>query len=126
MNSKTKSALRSTLQKENEALAVRLPDPAQDAPAVPAELAAPVAEAPAAADTAGAIKSPMVGTVHLAPEPGRADFVKGGARGTSGLEAGGACWLLACWAQSAANAVYPKPQAALFSAARRFRRGKPS
>ena len=47
---------------------------------------APVAAAPAAAapapeeapadDTAGALKSPMVGTVYLAPEPGAANFVK--------------------------------------------------
>ena len=51
--------------------------------AAPAPAAAPAAapateSAPAAADTAGAIKSPMVGTVYLAPEPGAADFVKVG------------------------------------------------
>jgi acetyl-CoA carboxylase biotin carboxyl carrier protein len=51
---------------------------AAPAPAAPAA-AAPAPEAPAAgADTAGAIKSPMVGTVYLAPEPGAADFVKVG------------------------------------------------
>ena len=49
--------------------------------AAPAPAAAPAAapageSAPAAADTAGAIKSPMVGTVYLAPEPGAADFIK--------------------------------------------------
>jgi len=44
---------------------------------VPAS-AAPAPEAPAAADTAGALKSPMVGTVYLAPEPGAADFIKVG------------------------------------------------
>jgi acetyl-CoA carboxylase biotin carboxyl carrier protein len=42
----------------------------------------PVAVAPAAearrADSAGALKSPMVGTVYLAPEPGAANFVKAG------------------------------------------------
>ncbi len=54
--------------------------------AAPAPMPAPAAAAPApaapapentapAADTAGAIKSPMVGTVYLAPEPGAADFV---------------------------------------------------
>ena len=49
------------------------------APAAAAPAAAPAAEnAPAAADTAGAIKSPMVGTVYLAPEPGASDFVKVG------------------------------------------------
>ena len=57
--------------------------------AAPAPMHAPAAAAPApaapvpentasAADTAGAIKSPMVGTVYLAPEPGAADFVKVG------------------------------------------------
>lgn len=35
MNTKTKSALRSTLQKENEALEARLPDPVQDAAGAP-------------------------------------------------------------------------------------------
>jgi len=43
------------------------------APAAPA----PAPEAPAA-DVANAIKSPMVGTVYLAPEPGADDFVKVG------------------------------------------------
>lgn len=57
--------------------------------AAPAPMAAPAPSAPAAAapvpeasapeaDVAGAIKSPMVGTVYLAPEPGAADFVKVG------------------------------------------------
>ncbi|UOR15293.1 acetyl-CoA carboxylase biotin carboxyl carrier protein [Qipengyuania aquimaris] len=51
--------------------------PAAAAPAPAA--AAPAAEAaPAEADTAGAIKSPMVGTCYLAPEPGAADFIKVG------------------------------------------------
>ncbi|QYJ08275.1 acetyl-CoA carboxylase biotin carboxyl carrier protein [Qipengyuania flava] len=52
---------------------------AAPAPAAPAA-AAPAPEAPAAAgaDTEGAIKSPMVGTVYMAPEPGAADFVKVG------------------------------------------------
>ncbi|WP_369025536.1 acetyl-CoA carboxylase biotin carboxyl carrier protein [Qipengyuania sp. RANM35] len=48
------------------------------APAAAPAAAAPAPEAAAAADTAGAIKSPMVGTVYLAPEPGAADFVKVG------------------------------------------------
>ena len=53
---------------------------AAPAPAAPAA-AAPVPESAAApeADTAGAIKSPMVGTVYLAPEPGAADFITVGA-----------------------------------------------
>ncbi len=54
--------------------------------AAPAPMAAPAA-APAAtpatadapsADTAGALKSPMVGTAYLAPEPGKPNFVKVG------------------------------------------------
>ncbi len=50
---------------------------AAPAPAAPAAAApAPSSDATTAADTAGAIKSPMVGTVYLAPEPGAADFVK--------------------------------------------------
>ena len=45
--------------------------------AAPASGPAPAAEKPAA-DHANAIKSPMVGTVYLAPEPGADDFVKVG------------------------------------------------
>jgi acetyl-CoA carboxylase biotin carboxyl carrier protein len=51
--------------------------PAAAAPAPAA--AAPAPEANAGADVAGAIKSPMVGTVYLAPEPGAADFITIGA-----------------------------------------------
>ena len=47
---------------------------AAPAPAAPA--AAPSPEAPA--DVAGALKSPMVGTVYLTPEPGAQPFVKVG------------------------------------------------
>jgi len=54
--------------------------PVAAAPApVAAPLAAAVAEAPAPASTANAVKSPMVGTVYLAGEPGAADFVTVGA-----------------------------------------------
>jgi acetyl-CoA carboxylase biotin carboxyl carrier protein len=63
---------------------------AAPAAAAPQTFAAPAvaspasgADAPAAADDAsaghaGAMKSPMVGTVYMAPEPGAADFVKVG------------------------------------------------
>ena len=51
---------------------------AQPAPAAPAP-AADVTPAPAAsanpASNPGAVKSPMVGTAYLAPEPGEKDFV---------------------------------------------------
>ena len=58
---------------------------ASPTPAAPAA-AAPVPESAAApeADTAGAIKSPMVGTVYLASEPGAANFVKVGDSVTEG------------------------------------------
>ncbi|MBX7483013.1 acetyl-CoA carboxylase biotin carboxyl carrier protein [Qipengyuania qiaonensis] len=54
---------------------------AMPAAAPTAPVSAPPAAAgaaPAGADVAGAIKSPMVGTVYLAPEPGAADFVQVG------------------------------------------------
>lgn len=45
-----------------------------------AAVTAPAAEvAPAAADHPGAVKSPMVGTVYTAPEPGSPNFVDVGA-----------------------------------------------
>ncbi|HWV61482.1 MAG TPA: biotin/lipoyl-containing protein, partial [Sphingopyxis sp.] len=47
------------------------------APAAPA--AAPAAAAPAADNFADAVKSPMVGTVYLAPEPGAPNFAAIGA-----------------------------------------------
>ncbi|MCT2559794.1 acetyl-CoA carboxylase biotin carboxyl carrier protein [Tsuneonella sp. YG55] len=50
------------------------PPPPQAAPAAPAT--PPAADAPA--DVAGALKSPMVGTVYLSAEPGAAPFVKVG------------------------------------------------
>jgi len=50
----------------------------QTAPAAPAAPASPAEAAAPEADTAGAMKSPMVGTVYLAPEPGASDFVKVG------------------------------------------------
>lgn len=38
--------------------------------------AAPAEAAPASPDNANAIKSPMVGTVYLSPEPGAASFIE--------------------------------------------------
>lgn len=56
--------------------AVHAAAPAAAAPAA----AAPAAEAPAASPSShpGAVKSPMVGTVYLTPEPGAAPFVTPG------------------------------------------------
>jgi len=48
------------------------------APAQPTAVPAPAAETASAAPPANAIKSPMVGTAYLAPEPGAADFVSVG------------------------------------------------
>ena len=63
------------------AMAAPAPMAAASAPTAAAPAPAPAPDndsAPAEADTAGALKSPMVGTVYLAPEPGAADFVKVG------------------------------------------------
>jgi acetyl-CoA carboxylase biotin carboxyl carrier protein len=65
---------------------VRVSRAAQAAPAAPVVAAAAPAPTPAAqipapapeAPAANALKSPMVGTVYLAPEPGADDFVKVG------------------------------------------------
>lgn len=56
--------------------AVAAPAPAA---AAPAALAAPSpAPADAAADEAGAVPSPMVGTIYLSPQPGADPFIKVG------------------------------------------------
>lgn len=47
-------------------------------PAAPASAAAPTAEAAPPAVNGDAVKSPMVGTVYLAPQPGAEAFVKVG------------------------------------------------
>ena len=53
--------------------------PAAPAPVAAAPVAAPAPEAAApAASSADALKSPMVGTAYLAPEPGKPNFVKVG------------------------------------------------
>jgi acetyl-CoA carboxylase biotin carboxyl carrier protein len=55
-------------------------------PTAAASLAGPAAAtgAPAAAEHPGAVKSPMVGTVYLAPQPGAPPFVKAGDRVSEG------------------------------------------
>jgi acetyl-CoA carboxylase biotin carboxyl carrier protein len=58
------------------------PAPAAAAPAAPA--AAPVAEAPAAPSTANAVKSPMVGTAYLTPNPDAKPFVTIGQKVAAG------------------------------------------
>ena len=52
--------------------------PAPSAAPAAAAAAAPVAAAPPQVDNSSAIRSPMVGTVYLAPEPAAANFVSVG------------------------------------------------
>ena len=54
------------------------PAPAQAAPAAAAPVAAPLAAAPEPTAPANAIKSPMVGTAFLSPEPGAKPFIATG------------------------------------------------
>ncbi|MEO5598306.1 MAG: acetyl-CoA carboxylase biotin carboxyl carrier protein [Novosphingobium sp.] len=51
---------------------------AAPAPAAPAAVAAPAAAPAAAPNNADAVKSPMVGTVYLGPEPGAPNFISVG------------------------------------------------
>ena len=62
------------------------PAPAPMASPVPAPFSSESADAAASSDTdhGNALKSPMVGTAYLAPEPGAADFVKVGDSVTEG------------------------------------------
>jgi acetyl-CoA carboxylase biotin carboxyl carrier protein len=53
-------------------------------PAAPAPAAGPAAEEASAAAHPGAVKSPMVGTAFLAPEPGAPPFVSTGSRVEAG------------------------------------------
>ena len=71
------------------AVTVAAPPPASYAPPVAAPApAAPAPSAPLLADpaapAAGAVKSPMVGTVYLSPEPGAAPFVATGQKVAAG------------------------------------------
>lgn len=52
--------------------------PAASFAPAPVAAAAPAAEAAPAAAPANAVKSPMVGTVYLSPEPGAAEFISVG------------------------------------------------
>jgi len=58
--------------------AVGAPAMPMAAPAAAPVAAAPATEAASAAAPVDAVKSPMVGTVYLAPEPGAADFISVG------------------------------------------------
>jgi acetyl-CoA carboxylase biotin carboxyl carrier protein len=58
--------------------------PAPVAATQPAPAAAPAPAAPPQVDNSNAIRSPMVGTAYLAPEPGAADFAKVGDKVAAG------------------------------------------
>jgi acetyl-CoA carboxylase biotin carboxyl carrier protein len=64
---------------------IAAPAPVAAAPAPMAETADTPSPAPTpAAEHPGAVKSPMVGTAYLAPEPGAADFIKVGDQVSAG------------------------------------------
>ncbi len=65
------------------AVAAPAPVPAASAPAAPAPVAAPETSADPASHP-GAVTSPMVGTVYMAPEPGAAPFAAVGATVSEG------------------------------------------
>ena len=78
----------STLRLSKQVTMVAAPAPvaaapvaaAPAAPAAPADESAPAAPSQNMANHPGAVNSPMVGTVYLAPSPGAADFVSVGAQ----------------------------------------------
>ncbi|MGI9460967.1 MAG: acetyl-CoA carboxylase biotin carboxyl carrier protein [Alphaproteobacteria bacterium] len=51
---------------------------------IPQPIVAAATSSPNSADVAGAIKSPVVGTVYLSPKPGEANFIKIGDKVKSG------------------------------------------
>jgi len=63
---------------------VTTPMPAPQSAPIAVETAPATAESAAGAVPEGAVKSPMVGTVYMAPEPGAANFVKVGDTVTEG------------------------------------------
>lgn len=67
-----------------KAQAVAMASAAAPAPLAASPAAASVAAAPPQVDNSNAIRSPMVGTVYLAPEPGAADFVAVGQKVDAG------------------------------------------
>lgn len=87
--------------------------PAYAPPAAPAAAPAPTAAAPAAeapsADHPGAVKSPMVGTVYLAAEPGAKPFSAVGDKVSAGQT------LLIVEAMKVMNAI-PSPRAGTIKA----------
>ncbi|MEI7598871.1 MAG: acetyl-CoA carboxylase biotin carboxyl carrier protein [Aestuariivirga sp.] len=65
--------------KQVTAVATVASAPVMHAPAAPAHEAPATAAPKASADHPGTVKSPMVGTVYMAPSPGAANFIEVGA-----------------------------------------------
>jgi len=82
--------------------------PALTAAPAPAAIPAPAVEIPSA-KSAGAVPSPMVGTVYLSPQPGAAQFVIVGTRVVEGQS------LLIIEAMKTMNPI-PAPRAGIVSA----------
>lgn len=70
--------VRIRVARQSAAVNAVMPAPTSVAAPAPAAPAPAAAEAPTPSDLAGALKSPMVGTAYLSPEPGAANFVKVG------------------------------------------------
>jgi acetyl-CoA carboxylase biotin carboxyl carrier protein len=70
-------------RKAHAAAIAHVPAPPAAAPA-PQPVAAPAPAVPPQADNANAIRSPMVGTAYLSPEPGAAPFVSVGQKVSAG------------------------------------------
>jgi acetyl-CoA carboxylase biotin carboxyl carrier protein len=69
-------SVRIRVAREPAPVAATAPAAPASAPAAPAPAAEPAAPAPAAdASHPGAVSSPMVGTIYLAPEPGAPNFI---------------------------------------------------
>ena len=80
--------VRIRVARQATAVTATIPAPTPVA-ASPIAAPAPAAEAPTpaptnAADHPGAVKSPMVGTAYLAPEPGASEFIKVGDQVSAG------------------------------------------
>jgi acetyl-CoA carboxylase biotin carboxyl carrier protein len=71
---------RQTVSASAHVVAAHVPHlaPPAPVPTVSVAAASAAAEAPAKSDSANAVKSPMVGTIYLAPAPGAANFVEVG------------------------------------------------
>lgn len=70
--------LRIKVAREGTVVSAAAPIAAPVAAPVEAVVEKPADSAPAAADHPGAVKSPMVGTAYIAPEPGAPNFAKVG------------------------------------------------